>query len=317
MENAIIKAVYLVKANHKLLEIKINTTLKDLLWESFEKYYIDNDNWNKALKDFSIFSKEDAENDNQKDYYKSRSDIPGFWEIKTNILNWNATIINTNSSFDEIQSSNITSWAIHIEVLEGIKKRDVIGMQSFDKRTMYVWSSFLESKLSLAFTNWERVFKKLQSDKILNLKKHIDVIHFCDEDKVFIFNKPKYNIIFNFYEEFKKALPGVFTLTFENNLDIFSYEEKEIPELILSIQENSNILRKVYITIHTKRLENFDLEKFRSHISEQGIWAIWFDTSWKIVLKKAGFSELIDAINSNYFSWWDNVNYVAKQKRKR
>lgn len=317
MDSIILKWLYLVKGNHDLLWIKLNNTLESKFLIAFEKYFLDTEQWVKSLKDYSWYVVEDAEDDKQKNYYKNSSNVPWFWEIKTNIINWSFTQISSSSGFKDIDIADITSWLIHIEGMEWSNKKDILLFQSFNKPTMYVWESFWSSKFSFALYDQSRVFKELESDKILNLKKTIDVVHIFDDDKVYINSKYKYNIIFNFYEEFKKAIPIIFKRDFQDNTSIFSCDSTAMPELILSIQENQTILRKVYITVHNKLLDWFDLVVFKSHIDSQWLSAIEFDSDDKIVLKKPGFNDLIDAININFFTGWDWENYVSRQKRKR
>lgn len=315
MESTVLKWIYLLKANYDLLKLKTDKSVSLWVLSDYESYFLDKSGWVNTLKEHIWFKSEDPENNTQKKYYKKAWDVPWLWIIRTNIKNNNFSLIDSDIKFNDISQTSISWWIIHIEWLQWRDRKDILLFQSFNKAHMYVWKNFWKSKFSLRFQDGQNVFSKQDESNVFNLQKSIDAV-FVDDEKLYVYSKIKYNIIFNFYEEFKIALPAIFKRDFQSKTSIFEYNSAEIPELIESIQENTMMLRKIYITIYNKRLDNFNIKKFEKHLSSQWLSTIQMNNG-KIVLRKAGFWDLLDAINSNFYTGWDGVNYVSKEKRKR
>lgn len=316
MDNIIFKWLYLLKSNNELLKIKLENSLENNLLTVFEEYFINSNSWVKTLKDYSLLLLHNLDDDTQKKFYKLQSDVPFFWEIKTNIINWTFNQLNTISNFEDIKDTIITSWVIHIEWYQWNDKKDVILFQSFNKASMYVAKSFWDSKISMWFTwrNW--IFKNLNEQKILNLKKIIDVVH-LDDWKVYVLDSKKYDIIFNFPAELKKHIWTIFRDNFLSLTSIFEFDNTQMTDLIQSIQENYYIAKKVYI-IHKRWILNWlNLITLKNHLNNE--WIMWLINSntWKIIIQKAWFDNLLDALNHNLYTSWNWDKFKAKAKTKR
>lgn len=316
MENILFKWLYLLKTNNELLKVKVENALENDFISIFENYFLDTEGWVKTLKDYSEFEKEDIEDHTQKKCYKLKDKVPYFNQIKSSLLTGNFEWVNNVSNFDGIKDMDITSWVLHIEWYEWTDIKNIFLFQSFFKTNMYISESFFKSKVSMAFTGWTRwIFKQVSDQKVLNLRKTMDVVY-IDDGKVYIYNKKRYDIIFNFQEELKTYVPQMVENIFTNNDSIFSFENVDIDDLILKIKENYQVAKKIYILFRNEVMEGFNLADFKSYVSEEWIMWVNYCSLWKIEVEQAWFDILLDAINGNFFTDYRWEKYLSKSRKK-
>ncbi len=316
MDNIIIKGLYLLKDNNDLLKIKLENSLENSLLMTFEKYFLENANNIKSLKEYPTILAYNIDDITQKSFYKTESEVPYFWEIKTKLLRWTFQEIDSTAKIEDIQWLKIVSWVLHIEWFEGHDKKDIILFQSFYKANMYIAKSFWESKISMVFTSRWSIFTGLNDSEILNLRKDMDVIS-LDNGIVYVLNAKRYDTIFNFPAELRKHIWKIFKDTFLSNPTIFEHNVSDMPALISIIEESYPISKKVYSVYRKGIMTGFNMKKFLKHLRSEGIIWVINSTTGKIIVQQAWFELLLDALNQSLYTSWNGQKYLAKAKTER
>lgn len=314
MENLQVVWVYLLKDNHSLLKLKLDVNSKHSILTTFQGDFLDMGSWIHTLKQFNLPAFI-ADDDLQNEYYISQDEVPYFWEIKTNILSWISMDIDI-TRFDDISNMSLSAWVIHVQGEEWNDLKDIFLFQSFHKSTMYFGESHLDSLISFTFTSRGSIFKNLDKQKILNLRKKSDVIFLWDTN-LYIFNRKRYNIIFNFEESLRRAIPSLYDAIFVQQKLFFITDALRDPNIITLIQGNTRVSKKIYNLQKSWLFSYFDLISFTKHVNDEGILWIEFDSSWKVIVKQEWLEILIDALNSNFFTDYNWNKFQVKAKNKR
>jgi hypothetical protein len=315
MDHIIIKGIYLMQSNYDLLKVKLENDTERGLLDTYKNYYIDDINNIVTRKQYPLIQPYEIYDDSQDEFYKTEREVPNFWIIKTRLLRWTFTELKTSALFASIQSLIITSWVIHIEGYEWRDKKNIILFQAFHKASMYIWSSYWDSKIAFALSWRGWIFKPINENNILNLRKSIDAVY-LDDNKLYVFNRGKYDIIFSFREELRKNIWTIFTDCFLSKTDIFDFTPDDMPVLIESIKDSSIICKKIYMVYSKQVLDHFVMADFHQHLANEWIPSM-VNSTWKITLQKAWLELLLDALNHNLFTSWNGQKFKSKAKVTR
>lgn len=192
---------YLNKVNRNNLKIKayeftLNNDVKSSLKEILQRT-IDNNRY-KRQSDYTI----DLDITKIDNVYKINADeVYNFRKIKDEIDNCAETL-----NIPSLKEINPNMYVINFVLNTGQR---LIGF------TSYKPTSLLKGK-KIIFRNGANL--EIFSDNVLSIKNYIDCLYLSETNEIFIFNKPKFETIFNYKEDYRFKAQASINKLAEHNL---------------------------------------------------------------------------------------------------
>jgi len=315
MTNIIITWLYLLKENHEILKMDMDESLNNDLLATFSKYVVENAWWVTSIQDYSHLTRDSLDDDWIDEFYRLESEVPHFWEIKTNILQWTTQKI-TREKFDNLKDEKIVSWVVHICIHEWHDIKNCFLFQHFYYQNMHVGVDKWATRLSFSLTDSSTIFSSYQNNRLLTMKKHISVIY-LDDGKIYSLNRKQFNNIFNYVEEIRQKIPEIFDRNYLQS-GFFECSQDEHDNIMSLVDNNHRVAKKIYHIFTEEIIDSFDVIVFKDYLDSEQIANINFDSNNKVIVKQQWFEDLLDAILGKYFtSPITNQKYIAKTRKKR